>query len=175
MKSIILSTILLASTVTWADEVSPISEIDLFGGIPIAIGDTTTYELWVDFMAFRFFFPNDGDIENASDEAIEAARVAVRAMIVQMGNYADTYLVYLVAEKSDNDSENVAGLFSRNMTRGWGHIAKLVGIKPGSEEFMILKARGDLAIAPGSNRNNKGNNGRRGDDKENNGKGKGKN
>lgn len=163
MKLIILSTLLLASTVTWADDNTDFSSLDLFGVAPFEYNIDAVDTYWLDFMAERFSYLAESESE---------VRVVVTNMLMATGSYADTYLVYLIAEQSGKTEEEIVALFERNMTRGWGHLAKLVGIVPGSSDFKNLKTRNDLAIAPGSNRSKNGNRGRNGEGKGNKGNSK---
>ena len=154
MKPIILSTLLLASTVTWADDSSDFSSLDLFGVTPLEYNAGNVDQAWLDFMTARFSY-------------LAVKQEPFVTMLEATGSYADTYLVYLIAEQSGKTDVEVAAVFKRNMTRGWGHVAKLIGVEPGSLDFKNLKTRRDLAIAPGSNRSKKDKKERNGNDKGN--------
>lgn len=65
-----------------------------------------------------------------------------------------------IASISKKPLEQVVSCYKENKTKGWGYIAKEMGIKPGSPEFHALKDKNK----------GKGNSGEKG-----NGKGKGKN
>jgi hypothetical protein len=71
---------------------------------------------------------------------------------------ADAYMMLKVGEVSGRPVHEVINVYSANRDRGWGYIAKQMGIKPGSAEFHALKG--------GSSGKSKGKKGK--------GKGKGK-
>ncbi|MDP1802466.1 MAG: hypothetical protein Q8L81_13995 [Bacteroidota bacterium] len=71
---------------------------------------------------------------------------------------ADIYMTFEIAGLVKKDPEIVVESFKKNKDKGWGVIAKELGIKPGSAEFHALKGKA-------KNKKNKGNKG--------NGKGKG--
>jgi len=53
---------------------------------------------------------------------------------------ADTYMALKVAKLSGKTPDAVGESFEKNKGKGWGVIAKEMGIKPGSAEFQQLKA-----------------------------------
>lgn len=79
----------------------------------------------------------------------------VQAVIGAVSAPADAFLVFQLGQWSHRPPQEVLGVYKANRGRGWGVIAKSLGIKPGSAEFHALK-RGDLALhggpggAPGS-------------------------
>lgn len=93
----------------------------------------------------------------------------VSAVIDNIGNQADAYMVMRLAEMSHHQVEYVAARYRQNKHRGWGVLAKQLGIKPGSREFHALKAGNELWVAPVQSQS-KGNGHGRG-----NGQGNGKN
>lgn len=54
---------------------------------------------------------------------------------------ADTYMTLQIAEMTKKDPEVVANSFVKNRDKGWGEVAKEMGIKPGSPEFHALKGK----------------------------------
>lgn len=70
----------------------------------------------------------------------------------------DVYLSLEIGKITGNKPSFVAETYSKNRTKGWGAIAKELGIKPGSAEFHELK--GDSKDKKSkSNKGNGGNNG----------------
>ena len=61
---------------------------------------------------------------------------------------ADAFLVFQLGHWSHRPPEEVLGVYKANRGRGWGVIAKSLGIKPGSSEFHALK-RGNLSLHGG--------------------------
>lgn len=57
----------------------------------------------------------------------------------------DVYMTYRLSRLTGKPVEAVLGTFKDNPGRGWGVIAKRLGIKPGSREFHQLK-KGDRAF-----------------------------
>lgn len=82
---------------------------------------------------------------------------------------ADVYMTLQVAKQSGKKVDDVADSFEKNKGKGWGAIAKEMGIKPGSKEFHALKdgAKGKSKKMKDDKNKGKGNG-------KGNGKGKGK-
>ena len=57
---------------------------------------------------------------------------------------ADVYLTLKLKELTKKDTNVIVTEFNKNKEKGWGVIAKELGIKPGSKEFHELKAKIDL-------------------------------
>ena len=77
---------------------------------------------------------------------------------------AEALLSYKIADVANQPIDNVVNSYRKNSDKGWGAIAKEMGIKPGSPEFHALK--GKAKKSKGSGNGNGGGNGK--------GKGKGK-
>lgn len=60
---------------------------------------------------------------------------------------ADAYLVLRIAELSQKPPELVLKEYKAGKGKGWGQLAKHMGIKPGSKEFHALQAGADLPMA----------------------------
>lgn len=56
---------------------------------------------------------------------------------------ADAFMVFQLGQFSGRPPERVLDVYKSGKGKGWGNIAKQLGIKPGSAEFHALK-RGDL-------------------------------
>ena len=52
---------------------------------------------------------------------------------------ADLYMSFQVSKQTGKSVEDVADCYKKNKGKGWGAIAKEMGIKPGSKEFHALK------------------------------------
>ena len=71
---------------------------------------------------------------------------------------ADAFMVLQLGQMSNKQPEAVVQTYQANRDKGWGVIAKELGIKPGSPEFHALK-RGDFSFtgkAGGSGEQGKG-------------------
>lgn len=53
----------------------------------------------------------------------------------------DVYMAAQTAEATNKPVEEVAKAYEANKGKGWGEVAKSMGIKPGSKEFHALKAK----------------------------------
>lgn len=81
---------------------------------------------------------------------------------------ADVYMAAELANIIHKPIETVADSYKKNKDKGWGQIAKELGIKPGSKEFHEMKAH----FKNKENKGKKGNHGNSGSKEK--GKGKGK-
>lgn len=68
----------------------------------------------------------------------------VNAVIGNVEKPADAYMVCRLAEMSGKPIDYVMKEYKTGKTKGWGVIAKNLGIKPGSKEFHALKQGDDL-------------------------------
>lgn len=69
--------------------------------------------------------------------------VQVRAIIDTVKEPADAFMCLQLGQWTQKPPEQVVKVYNANQGKGWGVIAKSMGIKPGSAEFHALK-RGDL-------------------------------
>ena len=88
----------------------------------------------------------------------------VDAVIKHVAAPADAFMVLQLSQMANKQPETVLQTYQRSQGKGWGEMAKELGIKPGSPAFHALK-RGDLSFSgePG------------GEQKKGKGKGKGHN
>ena len=71
----------------------------------------------------------------------------ITAVLGNVGKPADAYMVFRLGEMSAKPPEYVIEQYKSGKSRGWGEIAKSLGIKPGSREFHALKSGHDLYAA----------------------------
>ncbi len=99
-------------------------------------------------------FLSDLNIQARADMNGFAARVSaqfgvpevqVRAVIGTVSAPADAFMVFQLGEMAHRPPDSVLRVYKANRGRGWGVIAKSLGIKPGSPEFHALK-RGDFVL-----------------------------
>ena len=69
----------------------------------------------------------------------------VQAVIKAVDQPADAFMCFQLGQMTGKPSEAVAGVYQGQKGKGWGVIAKSLGIKPGSREFHALK-RGDFVL-----------------------------
>jgi hypothetical protein len=69
----------------------------------------------------------------------------VQATISTVKEPADAFMVYQLGQMTSKPPEKVVQVYQAQRSKGWGVIAKELGIKPGSPEFHALK-RGDFAL-----------------------------
>lgn len=89
----------------------------------------------------------------------------VEAIIKTVDDPADVFVCLQLGQMTNTQPEVVVRTYRRHKNRGWGEIAKELGIKPGSEEFHALK-RGEYEFT--------GKHKKHGDKGHGKGKGKGK-
>lgn len=74
----------------------------------------------------------------------------VEAVLGMVATPADAFMVFQLGQMAHRPAETVVQTYQTHKGKGWGVIAKELGIKPGSREFHALK-NGDLTFggAPG--------------------------
>lgn len=70
--------------------------------------------------------------------------VQVKAVLSNFESPADAYIMLRLGEMSGRSTDYVVEKYRNNKGKGWGALAKSLGIKPGSEEFHALKRGQDL-------------------------------
>lgn len=73
----------------------------------------------------------------------DLGRVKVDAVLRNVNNVEDAYMVMRLGEMSGHDTDYVVDQYKANKGKGWGVLAKRLGIKPGSREFHNLKRAHD--------------------------------
>lgn len=69
---------------------------------------------------------------------------SISAVLSKMGDPAGAYMAFRLAEMSKKPIDTVVEVCEKNRGKGWGVIAKNLGIKPGSPDFHALKRGHDL-------------------------------
>lgn len=70
----------------------------------------------------------------------------VEAVLAAVAAPADAFMVFQLGEMAHQPPETVLRTYRAHKGKGWGVIAKELGIKPGSREFHALKS-GDLVFS----------------------------
>ncbi len=99
----------------------------------------------------------------------------IEAVLNDVRNPADVYMVFRLGEMSKSSTKDVLNRFKADKGKGWGNVAKGLGIKPGSQEFHALKSNNDLYDGKSSGKSNKNSNGKDKRNIKDKGKGKKKN
>ncbi|MBW2095064.1 MAG: hypothetical protein JRI80_09260 [Deltaproteobacteria bacterium] len=68
----------------------------------------------------------------------------IRTVLSNVEKPADAYMVFRLGEMSGRPAPYVVEQYKANRGKGWGVLAKSLGIKPGSREFHALKRGQDL-------------------------------
>jgi hypothetical protein len=68
----------------------------------------------------------------------------INAVLSNVTDPADAYMVLRLCEMSSKPTGYVVEQYSSGKNKGWGVLAKSLGIKPGSQEFDALKRGHDL-------------------------------
>ena len=104
-------------------------------------------------IAGDFDWMKDFSIKAEADSSGFKARLSTRfkignteinAILGNVGNSADAYMVLRLGEMSGQPTEEVIKRYKSGKGKGWGVLAKSLGIKPGSQEFHALKSGDDL-------------------------------
>ena len=77
------------------------------------------------------------------------AGVQVEAVLGNSGSPADAYVACALGQMAGKPPEYVAERYRSGKYKGWGALAKGLGIKPGSKEFHALKNGNDFYDALG--------------------------
>ena len=88
---------------------------------------------------------------------------------------SDAYMTLSIGQLSGRSIDDVAGFYRNNKARGWGYVAKGMGIKPGSSEFHQLKKGSMMSFSSDNNEKLAKNDKAKGKGKENKNNGQGKN
>jgi hypothetical protein len=70
--------------------------------------------------------------------------VEIDAVVGNVEKLADAYMVFRLGEMSKHSTDYVLEKYKAGKGKGWGNLAKTLGIKPGSREFHALKRGQDL-------------------------------
>ncbi|UCF88886.1 MAG: hypothetical protein JSV70_01130 [bacterium] len=84
----------------------------------------------------------------------------VEVVLGNVDSPADAYMVLRLGEMSAKPVDYVLNQYRTGKGKGWGVLAKSLGIKPGSREFQALKAGHDINGATIARKNNGKNKGR---------------
>ena len=101
----------------------------------------------LDFGAFKTNLTLSYDI---SEKKIDYLNISVKM------EPAEIYFALELSKLSDRSINQVVEIYEVNKDKGWGFIAKQLGIKPGSPEFHNLKENTKNKGAKGKGKNNKG-------------------
>lgn len=82
--------------------------------------------------------------ERKMRERFRVDKDLVDGVIREMKDAAAAYLVFKLGEMSGKPVSEVVKKSKSGKAKGWGNLAKSLGIKPGSTEFHALKQRHDL-------------------------------
>lgn len=100
-----------------------------------------------------FDWVRDFNIKAEADSSGFRARLAARfnigdvqinAVLSNVERPADAYMVLRLGEMSGKPTNYVIEQYRSGKGKGWGALAKSLGIKPGSREFHALKRGNDL-------------------------------
>ena len=113
-------------------------------------------------VAGDFDWVKDFNIKANIDPSGFRARLATRfrignakieAVISNVEKPADAYIVFRLGEMSGQSTDNVVEKYKIGKGKGWGALAKSLGIKPGSKEFHALKRGHDFYDSESKSKN----------------------
>ncbi len=79
----------------------------------------------------------------------------VKVVLGNVNSPADAYIVLRLGEMSSKPIDYVLSKYRTEKNKGWGVLAKSLGIKPGSKEFHALKQGSDIYHSTGKSKGNK--------------------
>ena len=100
-----------------------------------------------------FDWTRDLNVRAEADPSGFRARIAARfkigdaqitAVLSNVESPADAYMVFRFGEMSAKPTAYIIDKYRSNKGKGWGVLAKSLGIKPGSKEFHALKRGNDI-------------------------------
>jgi len=68
----------------------------------------------------------------------------VKVVLGNVDSPADAYMVFRLGEMSSSPVDSVLNKYRTEKSKGWGALAKSLGITPGSREFRALKQSSDI-------------------------------
>jgi len=81
----------------------------------------------------------------------------VKVVLGNVDKPSDAYMVFRLGEMSSRSSDYVLNKYKAGKNKGWGALAKSLGIKPGSREFHALKQGDGLYYSQNESKGNKKN------------------
>ena len=84
----------------------------------------------------------------------------VKVVLGNVDRPADAYMVFRLGQMSSRSVDYVLNKYKTEKNKGWGALAKSLGIKPGSREFHALKKGGDIYGNKYKSKGNKKNKGK---------------
>lgn len=99
------------------------------------------------------------NINNFVSEAVDKFNVAKDKIegLIKIMDPGDVFMTLQTAQIVNKPVEDVAAAYQKGKDKGWGQIAKDLGIKPGSAEFHALKNKMKGKKDKGEKGNGKGN------------------
>jgi hypothetical protein len=79
----------------------------------------------------------------------------VKVVLGNVDSPADAYMVLRLGEMSSKPVDYVLSKYRTEKNKGWGVLAKSLGIKPGSKEFHALKQGSDIYHSTGKSKGKK--------------------
>ena len=68
-------------------------------------------------------------------------RDQINEIIKETKTASDTYMAFKLSEMSGKPATDVVKAYDKNKSKGWGALAKELGIKPGSKSFHALSVQ----------------------------------
>ena len=111
----------------------------LLSPFPVSAGDFD----WMKDMNLRAEADPSG-FRARLEARFRVAGIDVEAVLGHVGRLADAYVLFRLGEMSNQPMDRVVERYRAQKGKGWGALAKSLGIKPGSREFHALKQGQDL-------------------------------
>jgi hypothetical protein len=107
--------------------------------VAVAAGDF----VWVRDLNRRAQTDHNGFVASLAAR-FKTGNAEIDAVLSNVARPADAYMVFRLGEMSGRPTDYVLERYRTEKGKGWGALAKSLGIKPGSSEFHALKRGHDL-------------------------------
>ncbi|MCP3944323.1 MAG: hypothetical protein GY710_22990 [Desulfobacteraceae bacterium] len=84
------------------------------------------------------------DLKTRLEARFKMGTLKIQAVLDNAANPADAYILLRLGEMSDQPMDHIIAKYKAEKNKGWGALAKSLGIKPGSKDFHALKQDQDL-------------------------------
>lgn len=88
---------------------------------------------------FNMQIKDDSNFKSDLSVTFGAPQERVEYYYKQVDKPADVYMIFRLSEVTKRPPEQVFEVYKKNRGKGWGVIAMELGVKPGSNEFHLLK------------------------------------
>ena len=125
-----------------ASKITPFLMVVLVVSLTAAVAAAGDFD-WTRDLNVRAEADSDGFRAQLSTR-FNIGNAQVQVVLGNVDSPADAYMVFRLGEMSSKPVEYVLEHYKKEKNKGWGVLAKSLGIKPGSKEFQSLKEGSDI-------------------------------